>query len=259
MIVMRNIFITCALVLALAGSIEAQQEQSQQGTPPPAPSAPSPQPVIVEGNLKSVVRLYEYALNDAINRAGTNLVTWARGQLGPGITVNMASAAPPRVSAILLPDNSLAFDIALAEMNVQAFDLAMRIKPSQTQQAQQNLPDKANPKVTATGLVPADPVTPGAPAVNSTGGAVLASQVYSDYIREALLDAIVDQGHVLPIGPGQQLIVQVTPIDVAVTNVYDKNPSRKLNLSIKGDDLEAFRQKTLTRDQLRLRILDRRY
>jgi hypothetical protein len=95
--------------------------------------------------------------------------------------------------------------------------------------------------------------------VNSTGGAVLASQVYSDYIREALLDAIVDQGHVLPIGPGQQLIVQVTPIDVAVTNVYDKNPSRKLNLSIKGDDLEAFRQKTLTRDQLRLRILDRRY
>ena len=53
--------------------------------------------------------------------------------------------------------------------------------------------------------------------------------------------------------------MQVTPVDVAVTNVFDKNPSRKLILSIKGDDLEAFRQKTLTREQLRLRMLDRRF
>ena len=55
------------------------------------------------------------------------------------------------------------------------------------------------------------------------------------------------------------LTVQVTPIDVAVTNVFDKNPSRKLILSIKGEDLEAFRQKTLTREQLLLRIIDRRF
>lgn len=252
----RKSLFTCALI-AVAATAAAQTTAPDQA--PAQQPAASPQPVIVEGNLKSVVRLYEYALSDAITKAGTNLVTWARGQLGPGITVNMASAAPPRVSAILLPGNSLAFDIALAEMNVQAFDLAMRIKPSQSQQAQRP-PEKSDPKVTATGLglVPADPVTP-APAVNSAGGAVSASQAYSDFVREALLDAIVDQAHVLPIGPGQTLTVQVTPIDVAVTNVFDKNPSRKLILSIKGDDLEAFRQKTLTAAQLRLRIIDQRF
>ena len=78
-------------------------------------------------------------------------------------------------------------------------------------------------------------------------------------MRDALLDFIVDQGFLLPIGPGQMLTVQVTPIDVAITNPIEKNPSRKLNLSIKGEDLELFRQKTLTRDQLRLRIIDRRF
>ena len=78
-------------------------------------------------------------------------------------------------------------------------------------------------------------------------------------MRDALLKAMVDQAYLLPIGPGQMLTVQVTPVDVAVTNIFDKNPSRKLILSIKGDDLEAFRQKRLTREQLVLRIIDRRF
>ena len=35
-----------------------------------------------------------------------------------------------------------------------------------------------------------------------SAGPVSPSQAYSDYVREALLDSMVDQGHLLPIGPG---------------------------------------------------------
>ena len=195
---LRTSFITCALV-AVAGSAAAQPQTAEPAAAQQTAPAqqPSPQPVIVEGNLKSMVRLYEIALSEAINKAGTNLVTWARGQVGPGFTVNMVPAAWPKVSAILLPDNSLAFDIHLAEMNVTAYEIAMGMRRLQSQQAQQRPPDKSTEKVSATGLVPADPVTPPVPG---TGGPVSPSQAYSDFVREALLDALVEQGHVLPIG-----------------------------------------------------------
>lgn len=254
---MRRLIITCALLLAVAGSTAAQQAApdqapSQQAAAPAATS----QPVIVEGNIRAVTRIYEFALVDAIDRAGSKLVTWAREQAGPTMALNMASAAPTKVSAVLLPDNSLAFDIHLAEMNVLAYDLTMRMKEFETRQQQsQRPPEKNADRVTATGLVNADPVTP-AP---SSGRSVSASQQYSDFVRDALLTFIVDQGYLLPIGSGQMLTIQVTPVDVAITNPIDKTQSRKLSLSIKGEDLELFRQKSLTREQLLLRVLDRRY
>jgi hypothetical protein len=105
----------------------------------------------------------------------------------------------------------------------------------------------------AGGAVPDDPVT-GRPVKPVTPG-----QRYSDLVRDMLMEAMVKQGYVLPIAAGQHLVVQVTPIDVAVTNVLERNRSRKLNLVLKGEDLEAFRLKRLTEDELRLRIVDRRY
>ena len=253
---LRTSFITCAWLAASSAAAAQTPALDQAPAQQQAPAPPAtPGFVIVEGNLKAVVRLFEIALGEALNQAGTDLQTWARAKVGPDYTVNMAPAALPKVSAILLPDNSLAFDIHLAEMNVTAYDITMRMRELQQQQAQQTPPDKSvDGRVRAAGLVKPDPVGP-----VPKGGTASASQQYSDYVRDALLKAMVDQAYLLPIGPGQMLTVQVTPVDVAVTNIFDKNPSRKLILSIKGDDLEAFRQKRLTREQLVLRIIDRRF
>jgi hypothetical protein len=63
----------------------------------------------------------------------------------------------------------------------------------------------------------------------------------------------------LPIGAGQTLTVQLSPVNVAITNPLYFNQSRRLSLSIKGEDLVALRQKTITRDEARQRVVDRRF
>ena len=53
--------------------------------------------------------------------------------------------------------------------------------------------------------------------------------------------------------------VVAIPVDVLVTNPYYRNTSRKLILSIKGEDLAAFRAGKITRDEVKQRIVDTRF
>ena len=57
----------------------------------------------------------------------------------------------------------------------------------------------------------------------------------------------------------QWLTVVAIPVDVLVTNPYYRNTSRKLILSIKGEDLAAFRAGKITRDEAKQRIVDTRF
>ena len=53
--------------------------------------------------------------------------------------------------------------------------------------------------------------------------------------------------------------VEAVRVDVLVTNPYYRNTSRKLILSIKGEDLAAFRAGKITRDEAKQRIVDTRF
>jgi hypothetical protein len=73
------------------------------------------------------------------------------------------------------------------------------------------------------------------------------------------MDAILDSSGVLTLRESQWLSVAVVPIDVAVTNPLYRNTSRKLILSIRGDDLAAFRAGRISREEAKLRIVDKRF
>ena len=73
------------------------------------------------------------------------------------------------------------------------------------------------------------------------------------------MDAILYSSIVLSLRDNQWLSVAVVPVDVAVTNPLYRNTSRKLILSIKGEDLAAFRAGKLTREEAKLKIVDTRF
>ena len=83
--------------------------------------------------------------------------------------------------------------------------------------------------------------------------------VYSNLVRTGLIDAMLDSGGVLSMRDSQMVTVVVVPIDVMVTNPLYRNSSRKLVLSIKGEDLAAFRAGKLTREEVKLKIVDTRF
>jgi hypothetical protein len=73
------------------------------------------------------------------------------------------------------------------------------------------------------------------------------------------MDAMLDSSSVLSLKDGQWLTVAVVPVDVLVTNAFYRNTSRKLVLSIKAEDLAAFRAGKISRDEAKLRIVDKRF
>jgi hypothetical protein len=248
MAVFRRILTTTIAIAALGVLASAQQpqtptsQQTNQGPP-------------VDNGLRQTMLAYESVLKDAIDRAGTNLSAWAQ-QIAP--QVYLVRAAAPVVTSIVQPDNSLSFDIRIAEILPSSVDLfnyyAQNPAPQNAQQVANA--GKQPPDV---GVMPPPPVPAAAPAPSARGVGLNPNQQYSDFVREAVVDAIVDAAIMLPIAAGQTLTVQLSPVNVAVQNPLYFNPSRRLSLYIKGEDLVALRQKTITRDEAKQRVVDRRF
>jgi hypothetical protein len=78
---------------------------------------------------------------------------------------------------------------------------------------------------------------------------------YSEYVRQSLIDVILDNGPSLPIKDGQTLTIVETGGEA--TNPLAE-PPKKLYLRIKGEDLIALRQNRITRDVAKQRILEER-
>jgi hypothetical protein len=246
-LIVGGVIASAALVVA-----QAPPPPPQQPLPAPAPATPE----IVNSSIKSQVETYEFVLQRALDKAQMKLANWA-SDISPGVL--LVRAAAPSVSSVYLPDNSIAFNIDIAEILPASVQLLNRFQKDPS-------PSSGNSGKAvnaAGGLVNPDPVVPptkSAPAPATPSGVPLnPNQQYSDFVREALIDALVDEGWITPVIAGQWLTVQVTPRDVAVQNMLYRNQSRRLILSIRGDDLDKLRNKTLTRDEALKRVVDRRF
>ena len=230
-------FLTTTLAIAMLGVAVNAQYAGHEGQQTPAPQQSAGAPI--DTGLRQVVLAYESVLKDAIDVAGTKLSAWAQ-QIAP--QVYLIRAASPVVTSILQPDNSLAFDVRIAEILPSSVDLFNYYASAQ---------QMANPgKIVPTEVgVPPPPVAAPPPSVRNTSGGLNPNQRYSDYVRDEIIDTMVDAALMLPIGPGQTLTVQLSPVNVAVQNPLYYNTSRRLSLYIKGDDLVALRQKTITREE----------
>jgi hypothetical protein len=252
-VVMR--ILAVAVVCALPASVGAQQPQPQ---PQSQTSASDPQ---LE-RIKNEVRTFEIVLFRSIETAGQKLAEWAQTKVP---NVLLSPAADPVVNGFPTADSNLVFMIRISELSgVAVFTNGYRFFPTQPSEpvtggarpvpaAGQAPPGEARPdaKVTGTTVVADDPMKNGPPNPNI---------MYSDLVRLGLMDAMLDSSSVLTtLRSDQWLTVVAIPVDVLVTNPYYRNTSRKLILSIKGEDLAAFRAGKITRDEAKQRIVDTRF
>jgi hypothetical protein len=251
-VVMR--ILAVALVCALPVSVGAQQAQPQPQSQPQT-SASDPQ---LE-RIKNEVRTFEIVLFRTIETAGQKLADWAQTKVP---NVMLSPAADPVVNGFPAADSNLVFMIRIPELSgVAVFNGGYKFFPTQP-----NMPETvasgARPvstagqtppgdgRVTSTTVVADDPMKNGPPNPNA---------MYSDLVRLGLMDAMLDSSTVLTVRNEQWLTVVAIPVDVLVTNPYYRNTSRKLILSIKGEDLAAFRAGKITRDEAKQRITDTRF
>ncbi len=199
-----------------------------------------------EEALKNNVRTFEMALKTAVTSAGMKLQQWAQ-QIEPNVV--LAFAAEPAVRSVPMLDDSLIFHVEVSEILPTSIGLWMTSSSMKGRGAQQV------GSMGGAGLVAADPMR-GAPVPSPN---VTPDQQYTMLVRQGLVDAMLDSSGVLPLKAGQTLTVACNPVDVLVTNQLQRNPSKQLILSIKGEDLLAYRNQTLSREEAKQRILERRF
>jgi len=78
--------------------------------------------------------------------------------------------------------------------------------------------------------------------------------IYRAAVRDALVDAIVDNSGGLPLATSDTLLVYASGIDPGMQPSLLRAPTNKLVLKASGADLMEYRQNRITRDEVKRRI-----
>ncbi|MEZ5316019.1 MAG: hypothetical protein R2752_01315 [Vicinamibacterales bacterium] len=196
-------------------------------------------------SIKTQVRFFEQIIQGAVRRGGEMLEQEAR-KIEPRVGLQMAGA--PLVSGVYLPDQGYHFDAQVPDIGPTS--LSMWVYYAQQSRAQQ--PTRV---VSNGGVVADDPLK--APATDPTPPFDVGRE-YGNCVRQSLVDAMIDSSGALPLKSGERLTVRARVPQIFQDPRVLSN-ERELLLVADGADLLAYRQGTLTRDQLKDRIREYRY
>jgi hypothetical protein len=224
--------------LALFVPVSAQQQV------PPDPN---------QAAIKFQVKNFESTLRMAVTRGGQEVATHAR-QIVPGVELTWLSEVG--VSGWWTSDFGYTFDVVIPDIGPSQAWLFRSI---------QQQPASPPPVKPVAGTAGSPPRTSAATA-DAIPDRVIASSIvpfdpnkeFSDKVRQALIDALVDYTGALQFKPGQQLQISAGPGPEMVPNPLGPD-SRKLILTVKGEDLIAYRQGRLKRDELLARVVESRF
>ncbi len=235
--VSRNVLL--GMMLAVATPALAQQ------------AGPETDPVV-----KEQVNRFEEILRIAIKDAGTQLARQAEAmQPATQTKVQISFGAAPVVTGVVVPNVGPVFDVQfppILSSNLALLKMWSEFpKASQGGQQVSTTPDR----VAATRMPNPDPMGPAVASFDPV-------RSYTNSAREKLIDSLLDWSHMLPLKPGEQVtIVAKDMLDVQPTQPTDLSSRtfRQLILSIKSEDLLAFRQGKITRDEAKQKIVDTRF
>jgi hypothetical protein len=211
-----------------------------------AAAAQTPMEAQVTQETLRQVQGFENSLRAAIEKAGAQLFERARDVVSD---INLRFETQPRIVGIVLPESEgLLFMVDVPGIEATSAKLW---------EMSRNLAQPMNPVLPRVG----NPVPPVPPASGAGAGAAPFSnpvQEYSEYTRQALLDAMLDFAFALPVRENQNLTLSVGVASVGPANPLAPIP-RRLYLRLKGEDLIALRQNRITRDEAKKRIREFRY
>jgi hypothetical protein len=201
-------------------------------TPAPAP----------DETLQRAVGVYEGVLRSAIAQGGQKLAQETK-RIAPSVVL---ITDPPVIRSFRVP-GGLHFDVQAPNISITStvIDMMSRLQPSPAMR-------QAGPRVIANGgIVEPDPMTV------APGPRFDPDAMYSTYVREALIDAVLDGSSVLNLKDDEFLTVSASGMDEPYSNTLYRD--RKLILSISGAQLSAYRQMRITREQAKEKIAEDRW
>jgi hypothetical protein len=135
------------------------------------------------------------------------------------------------------------------------FGLYMREQP-----AERTVPVAGTPRpgVTATGVVQEDPQKGSPSSATPPVAEFDPRRAYGDFVRNTLVDAMIDNSGALQVRPGERLTIRARVPQLSL-NPLSLNDERELLLSVLADDLLAFRQGQIDKAEIRRRIKEYRY
>jgi hypothetical protein len=226
------------VVLAAPGVLSAQQ----QAAPP-----------VVSDAAKAQVDAFEGFLRIAIDSAAGKLNNRVREAL-PNIPIRLDYQTPPIVTGVLLPESGAVFHVlvpAIADIDVKMTS-ALLERERARREANPLVRTNTDPsRVTNAAVVADDPA-------NATSLLREPDKEYTNFVKAALIDALVDHSLSLPIPPGQYLTVIADELQTQPAGPFNPR-SRTLILQLKGEDVIAFRENRITRDEAKARIKESRY
>ncbi len=198
------------------------------------------------------VQTFEMVLARSIETAGRNFATRAMEIAPEMMPVAFQTGETPNVTGVAVRDMGLyvfhvqvpGIGLTLQVMNL----MANRPQFTRSQDPQQQI----SRRVESTGIVEPDPMGP-APARQATRTDFLME--YRNQVREALIDAIVDNSGSLPMTNDETLLVVAGGVDAPAANPLYRTPTPRLVLRAKASDLAAFRDGRINRDEVKRRVL----
>jgi hypothetical protein len=229
------------MTMGVAAVLVAAPVMAQQ-TAPPADNA-----------AKSQTYIYERTLRSAVELGGQKLAQQA-SVFVPQIV--LAATEQPIVRGVRLIGFGFFFDVQVPNIDqssVMVWDMVNQSsRVPRNAMGSQGTESPARPVGTVgatSGPVAADPMV-------TVPAAFSPDRAYSNFVREALIDALLDSSGVLPLGADEKLTVAASGIDQPSSTLYR---SGKLMLTIKAADLLELRQGHITRDQAKERIVEERF
>ena len=238
MIVGVKVFVV-VLGLGVAVPVNAQQREADQSVADKMQAA-----------QKEQLQLFEMVLRRAVDRGGRELVAWVQ-QLGSPVLLDFTT--PAIISGVPIPQRGVVFDVNVPNIGGTAIlQAVMSRQPSTTQNSagQINVANSSKGNIMAAGgVVPPDPMRN--PPMDP-------NDQYSEFVRQALIDSILDSSVMLNLKDDEMLTVAAHGLELNPNSLYANN-SRKLILHMKGADLNLLHQGKITRDEAKNRMIEIRF
>ena len=225
-------------VLTSGASLVALGAQQQALPAPPADQQIEAQLI---DQLKVQVKNFEAVLRTAVEDGGRRLQMRAKEALELAPELRLVSE--PAVLGAPLPDGGIVFTVEVPDLMQTWVDILTYMQKR----------NNNRPVATA----PPDPTLP-----ERGSGPVIPNfdpnKEYSDFVRAGLIEAMVENSQALRLADSADLVVIASVAQI----VRQRNPldtSRLLILSLKGEHLTAYRQNRITKDEVKQRIVDRRF
>ena len=178
------------------------------------------------------VRSFEAVLRAAVETGGRRVAERAV-QAVPD--VQLAMDGDPLVLGVPHPDGGWVFNVQVPDIMqsyLRIFD-AMNAQRRGLRNVTTDAPTALEP----------DPFAPG--------------KEYAHYVREALIEAMIENSHALNVNSTSELVIVASVPDAVRRNPLDT--SRSIILSIRGEYLAAYRQRLISKDDVKSKVVDRRF